>query len=57
MEVNIDDMLVKSVKVEDQVEHLDQTFSILRQTNMILNLDECTFMVKTEKFLGFMVSH
>ena len=29
MEVNIDDMLVKSAKAQDQVMHLDQTFSIL----------------------------
>ena len=56
MEVYIDDMLVKSVNVEDHVMHLDQTFSIIRQTNMMLNPNKCTFAVKAGKFLAFMVS-
>ena len=56
MEVYIDEMLVKSAAVQDYVTHLDQTFSILRQTNMMLNPNKCTFAVRAEKFLGFMVS-
>ena len=55
MEVYIDDMLVKSV-VADHVMHLEQTFSTLRQTNMMLNLSKCTFAVRVGKFLDFMVS-
>ena len=50
MEVYIDDMLVKSVVARDHVTHLDQTFSILRQTNMILNPRKCTFAVRVGKF-------
>ena len=56
MEVYIDDILVKSAAAQDHVTHLDQTFSILRQTNMMLNLSKCTFTVRAGKFLGFMVS-
>ena len=56
MEVYIDDMLVKSIVAQDHVTHLDQTFSILRQTNMMLNPSKCTFAVRAGKFLGFMVS-
>ncbi|MCV5003092.1 reverse transcriptase domain-containing protein, partial [Escherichia coli] len=56
MEVYIDDMLVKSAKAQDHVEHLDQTFSVLRKTNMMLNPSKCTFAVRAGKFLGFMVS-
>ena len=56
MEVYIDDMLVKSVVAQDHVTHLDQTFSILCQTNMMLNPSKCTIAVGAGKFLGFMVS-
>ena len=56
MEVYIDDMLVKSAVARDYVTHLDQTFSILRQTNMMLNPSKCTFVVRVGKFLGFIVS-
>ena len=56
MEVYIDDMLVKSAVVQDHVTHLNQTFYILRQTNMMLNPSKCTFAVRAGKFLGFMVS-
>ena len=56
MEVCIDDMLVKSAVARDHVTHLDQTFSILQQTNMILNPNKCTFAVRARKFVGFMVS-
>ena len=56
MEVYIDDMLVKSAATQDHFTHLYQTFSILRQTNMMLNPSKCTFVVRAGKFLGFMVS-
>ena len=56
IEFYIDDMLVKSAVVRDHVTHLDQTFAILRQTNMMLNPSMCTFAVRAGKFLGFMVS-
>ena len=50
MKVYIDDKLVKSAAAQDHVTHLDQTFSILRQTNIMLNPSKCTFAVKSGKF-------
>ena len=56
MEVYIDDILVKSAVAQVHFTHLDHTFSILRETNMMLNPRKCTFAVKAGKFLGFIVS-
>ena len=55
MEVHINGILIKSVKAKDYVTNLEETFSILRQTNMMLNTDKCTFTVKVGKFLSFIV--
>ena len=56
MEVYIDDMLVKSVKAELHVAHLDDSFQVLKDYNMKLNPTKCTFGVSSEKFLGFIVN-
>ena len=56
MEVYVDDMLVKSPTIEQHIEDLADTFTLLRQYNMRLNLKKCTFGIETDKFLGFMVS-
>ncbi|KAL5537530.1 hypothetical protein UlMin_042831 [Ulmus minor] len=47
MEVYVDDMLVKSLKTEEHIQNLKETFEILRRYKMKLN----------PKFLGFMVNH
>ena len=47
---------MRNASIHDHVTHLDHTFSILRQTNMMLNPNKCTFAVRAGKFLGFMVS-
>jgi len=57
MEVYIDDMLVKSLRAEDHLTHLQETFKILRKYNMKLNPEKCVFGVGSGKFLGFMVSN
>ena len=56
MEVYIDDMLVKSVKVGLHVAHLAESFQILKDYNMKLNPTKCAFGVSTGKFLGFIVN-
>ena len=56
MEVYIDDMLVKSVKAELQVAHLDESFQVLKNYNMKLNPTKCAFEVSAEKFSGFIVN-
>ena len=56
MEVYIDDMLMKSVKAELHVAHLAESFQVLKNYNMKLNLTKCAFGVSTGKFLGFIVN-
>ncbi|KAL2246197.1 UNVERIFIED_CONTAM: Retrovirus-related Pol polyprotein from transposon [Sesamum indicum] len=56
MEVYVDDMLVKSQKLEDHSIYLKATFAIMRKYGMKLNPSKCTFGVGGGKFLGYMVS-
>ena len=49
-------MLVKSLKSIDHISHLKQTFDLLREYNMKLNPDKCSFGVRSRKFLGYLVS-
>ena len=56
MEVYIDDMLVMSVKAELHVAHLAESFQVLKNYNMKLNLTKCAFGVSTRKFLGFIIN-
>ena len=53
MEVYIDNMLVKPVKVELHITHLAEAFQVLKSYNMKLNLAKCAFGVSAGKFLGF----
>ena len=56
MEVYIDDMLVKSVKAKLHVDHLVESFRVLKDYKMKLNLTKCAFGVSAGKFLGFIVN-
>ena len=56
MEVYIDDMLVKSVLAELHVDHLAESFQVLKDYKMKLNPTKCAFGVSAGKFLGFMVN-
>ena len=56
MGVYIDDMLVKSVKVELHITHLAEASQVLKSYNMKLNLAKCAFGVSAWKFLGFIVN-
>ena len=56
MEVDVDDMIVKSKVAFDHVAHLADTFKILRVYRMKLNPLKCVFDVASKKFLGFMVN-
>ena len=55
-QVYVDDMLVKSVRENDHLSDLQETFNTLRSYNMKLNPSKCVFRVTAGKFLGFMVS-
>ena len=56
VQVYVDDMLVKSVRENDHLNDLQETFNTLRSYNMKLNPSKCVFGVTVGKFLGFMVS-
>ena len=56
MEVYIDDMLVKSLKKEDHVKHLEECFVILNQYQMKLNPAKCTSGVPFGEFLVYIVT-
>lgn len=57
VQVYVDDMLVKSLREQDHLKDLQETFNTLRSYNMKLNPSKCVFGVTAGKFLGFMVSH
>lgn len=56
MEVYVDDMLAKSIKVDQHVGYLKDMFDILRRSQMKLNPLKYAFGVALEKFLCFMVN-
>lgn len=51
MEVYMDDMLTKSIKAEDHVKDLKETFDMLRKYQMKQNLVKYAFKVISRKFL------
>ena len=57
IEVNIDDMVVKSKIVSKLVADLQKNFEILRKHKLRFNASKCTFGVGSSKFLGYMVTH
>lgn len=56
VEVYVDDLVIKSKKVELHVQHLEKDFKILHSYNIKLNPDKCTIRVTSEKFLRHLVT-
>ena len=56
MEVYIDDMVVKSKRLDDHLTDLKQIFDILRQFQLKLNASKCAFGVGSGKFLESLVT-
>lgn len=52
----MDDMLVKSLKVDDHIQHLEEVFQTLLRYRMCLNPLKCAFGVAAKKFMGYMVN-
>ena len=50
----VDDMLVKSLREDEHLNDLRETFDTLWAYNMKLNPSKCVFGVTAGKFLGFM---
>ncbi|XP_024024255.1 uncharacterized protein LOC112092393 [Morus notabilis] len=57
MEVYVDDMLVKSARANQHIDHLGEMFGVLRKYHMKLNPQKCAFGVGSRKFLGFMATN
>ena len=57
VEVYIDDMVVKSKLVSEQLADLTSIFKILREHKLRLNASKCSFRVGSGKFLGYTVTH
>jgi len=57
IEVYVDDMVVKSQSIPQNMADLEEVFEELRKYNMRLNPKKCTFGVGSGKFLGFMITH
>ena len=55
MEIYIDDIVVKSKKAIEHVNHLRKIFERMRLHQLKLNPLKCTFGVQAENFLGFLV--
>ena len=56
MGVCIDDMLVKSLRANQHISHMEQSFEVLKKYNMKLNRTKCSFGVSLGKFLGYLVT-
>ena len=56
MEVYINNMLVKSFKAELHVDHLAESFQVLKDYKMKLNPTKYAFRVSARKLLGFIVN-
>ena len=56
IEIYVDDMVVKSKVVFEQLGDLGSTFDVLRKHKLCLNASKCSFGVGSGKFLGYMVT-
>jgi hypothetical protein len=52
----VDDIIVKSIKQENHIADLQETFANFRKAGLKLNLEKCVFRVKKGKFLRCLVS-
>jgi hypothetical protein len=52
----VDDIIVKSMKQENHITNLEETFANFRPAGLKLNPEKCVFGVKKGKFLGYLVS-
>ncbi|GKD56104.1 reverse transcriptase domain-containing protein, partial [Tanacetum coccineum] len=55
LEVQVDDMVIKSDSEEDMLVDIQETFDKLRAINMKLNLRKCSFSVEEGPFLGHLI--
>ena len=54
--VYFDDILIFSQSLQDHLIHVEQVLKVLRDEQLYINQDKCSFMKKNVKFLGFIIS-
>jgi Reverse transcriptase (RNA-dependent DNA polymerase) len=57
VECYVDDLVIKAMSYEEHLQYLEVVFNRLREHALKLNPLKCTFMVSSDKFLGFVVRH
>jgi len=55
MEAYIDDVVVKSLDLDQHLKELEQAFLCIKHHNLKMNPTKCVFGVPVENFLGFLV--
>jgi len=55
--VYFDDILIFSRSVQEHLSHVEQVLKVLRVEQLYINKDKCSFMRKSTKFLGFIISN
>jgi hypothetical protein len=56
IEAYVDDIVVKSKRVNNLIDDLDIAFKCLKEKNIKLNIEKCVFGVPRGMLLGFIVS-
>ena len=56
IEVYIDDMVIKTKGIEVHTSDLAKVFDVLRQYQLRLNAEKCSFGVGSNKFLDYMIT-
>ena len=57
VECYVDNLVVKSKKINNHLQELREVFKCLRKYQLKMNPLKCAFRVSLGKFLGFVVSH
>ena len=55
--IYLDDIIVYNNSMEDHVEHLCKVFKVLRDNDLCVKREKCSFAQPTVQFLGHTISH
>lgn len=56
MQIYVDDMIVKFLKIQDHIDDLIETFDRIRANQLRPNPSKCAFGLSGGKFLGFLLT-
>ena len=55
--IYLDDIVIYSNSIEDHVEHSCKVFKVLRDNDLCVKREKCSFAQPTVQFLGHTISH